>query len=675
MSITSRFLIFLSIVLVVVGLPQFAFAKTFKNLLSQPDWFRYGVNPWDKDTDNDGITDDWEVKNGWCPTFPGQIPLTDTRCKKGSFNLKKETYQFPTGVNFYLPRTIHTVATCNALSQVLTQEPVAHPSLDQSFSALTVYGGKDQATLVTDKQFAYILNGSTLSIAPLDPRSHDQVVAKIALSSAYTPERLWLQGDILLVGGKAAHGRTALESATMLELWNIRTPKKPTLIRTLTFSGAILGSHEFDGSVYLTLVPQDQSILAAPSSITQSSGLFSIPDLLKGIWFYRDLRSYVKDEDRTPWKVLSRCNDVNYLSPIRHPGYLEVVAVSLRFPLSAPFQKTFWGVGTGDQLYFATSSLYLASADNNYAWYGAGAQERTEIQAFNLVKNSLVWRGAKTVPGTIVPGALNEYLGNVRVATTMLRSASTTVPNNTINSIYFLDNDLNRVAWYEGFAPYERLVDVVFQGERLYARTDFEDRGLIVIAYGADKTPRQLGRLPAVGLSAVQSFAKDYLVGIGANTTVSKVTTPGFAWHQGLKLSLINSSAPDRFSEVPVFLGDRGSILTGLQNDSSLVVDSAGYVVFSAALASLPQSFKQVKEPTTSPFGVPGDAALYVYRLVPEQAPIFLGSIDSATTENRFGPATITNVFIQNGYLYTQSDLSFSIHKLPELNLVKEIRF
>jgi hypothetical protein len=675
MSTTSRFLIAFAVVLAIVGVPQFAFAKTFKNLLSQPDWYRYGVNPWDKDTDNDGITDDWEVKNGWCPTFPGQIPLTDTRCKKGLFNLQKETYQFPKGVNFYLPRTIRTVATCNVLNQVLTQEPVAHPSLDQSFSALTVYGGNDQATLVTDKQFAYILNGSTLSIAPLDPRSRDQVVAKIALSSAYIPERLWLQGDILLVTGKAARGRTAVESATMMELWNVHTPKKPTLIRTLTFSGDILGSHEFDGSVYLTLVPQDQTALVASGTAVRPTDPFSIPDLLKGIWFYRDLRSYVKDENKTPWKVLSRCNDVSYLSPIRHPGYLEVVAVSLRFPLSAPFQKTFWGVGVGDQLYFSTSSLYLASADNNYSWYGADAQERTEIQAFSLGKNSLVWRSAKTVPGTIVPGALNEYLGNVRVATTMLRSPSTTAQNNTINSIYFLDNDLNRVAWYEGFAPYERLVDVVFQGERLYVRTDFEDRGLIVIAYGADKTPHQLGRLPAVGLSAVQSFGKDYLVGIGSNATLSKAITPGFAWYQGLKLSLINISTPDRFSEVPVFLGDRGSMLTGLQNDSSLVVDSAGYVGFSAALATLPQSSKQTKEPTSSPFGVLGSTALYVYRIVPEQTPVFLGSIDPDTAENRFGPATITNVFIQNGFLYTQSALSFTIHKLPELNLVKEIRF
>jgi hypothetical protein len=60
-------------------LPGRLLAKETVNQLSSPDWYRYGLNPWTNDTDNDGYIDLWELKNNYCPTFPGLIALTDDR--------------------------------------------------------------------------------------------------------------------------------------------------------------------------------------------------------------------------------------------------------------------------------------------------------------------------------------------------------------------------------------------------------------------------------------------------------------------------------------------------------------------------------------------------------------------------------------------------------------------
>lgn len=71
-------------------------AGAYKNKLPKNSWAKYGVNPWRADTDSDGFADDWEVKNGYCPTNGVKgARLNSSLCQKGSYNLTTGKYTPP----------------------------------------------------------------------------------------------------------------------------------------------------------------------------------------------------------------------------------------------------------------------------------------------------------------------------------------------------------------------------------------------------------------------------------------------------------------------------------------------------------------------------------------------------------------------------------------------------
>jgi hypothetical protein len=128
-------------------LPGRLLAKETVNQLSSPDWYRYGLNPWTNDTDNDGYIDLWELKNNYCPTFPGLIALTDDRCRKGTFDLKKQVYTPPASVSFHTARPIRSLKSCQALENVIGLEISERQSLDGLYEPVAVYGA-DEVELV-----------------------------------------------------------------------------------------------------------------------------------------------------------------------------------------------------------------------------------------------------------------------------------------------------------------------------------------------------------------------------------------------------------------------------------------------------------------------------------------------------------------------------------------------
>lgn len=651
-------------------LPLSVLAKTATNVLSQPDWFKYGVNPWATDTDNDGLNDLWEVRNDSCPTFPGTMSLRDARCLPGSFDLKKGTFTPPAHVSFYPPRTIQSVASCPALQKVLALTPYSKPALDEVLPYVAVYGSDEVRQVQTDNQALFVLAEQKVHIVSLASEPHQ--TAELKLSPAYHAEALYLDGTTLVTVGTALNSRVAQEPATMLELWDVKNVRAPKLVRTLELSGKILGTHIHDGSLYAAVTLE--SNLTAPSGQTYAS--MSLPELLKGIWFYRDLRARVGVTSVAQWKPLSRCANVEYFSPVRTPGFVELVAVSLRYPLSALTTKTLWGVGSGDSIYFTSSNLYVVSPDNNYSWLGVEAQERTELYRLNLNKNRLVWAGAQTVPGTIVPGALDEYQGKIRVVTVMRRSPLIAEPNNFINGIYVLDSQLTRLVWSEGFAPYERALDAQFLGNRIYVRTDHEAKGWLIFEHAEYFTPKEVGRVVIPGITAFAALNNHSILGLGKNDVPAPIgivtTSPGFTIHQGLKFSMVSLVNPAASFELPVFLGERGTnsvvfdapSLLATNTSSTLAAFPVRELAWSIASSTIPGI-----DPHTAPFTRDG---VVLYALDPVVGPQLHGAFSLSSNTAALPPVTL-GLFFRSTTLYTVTDERLVVRQIPSLAISKEI--
>ncbi len=113
----------LVVVTCVVGsilfLANTAVAAEFRNPLPQKSWAQYGVNPWLLDTDNDGYADDWEVKQGFCPTNPTAVHIGTPECVKGIFDLKKGTYIPSSSGRSLLPPEIKQAGNCAELDRVV----------------------------------------------------------------------------------------------------------------------------------------------------------------------------------------------------------------------------------------------------------------------------------------------------------------------------------------------------------------------------------------------------------------------------------------------------------------------------------------------------------------------------------------------------------------------------
>ncbi len=655
-------LILAAVVLAAAALPALAQAKTTANLLSQPDWFRYGVNPWDKDTDNDGWTDDWEVKSGYCPTFPGALKITDQNCKKGTFDLKTGRYTPPANTTFYPARDIRAIGTCNALSQVLAQKSAVEPLGTTEKTAIS----GDEGVVLTrnDSRYLYTIQSRALRIVELSPTSSKPLLSSTLLADTFRPERLYVYGDTALVMGPAYNTRTYEESATHLEWWDLRNRRAPRLLRVMQVEGALLATQLYDGSVYAALSLQEDA--TAPR--------FSATAVLKGLWFYRDLSGRVmSDMAAKPWQILSRCNDAEVIAPLRGQGIIELAAFSLRYPLSKPFQTTLIGVAKTDELHVGVAGTwYLLSPDFSYSWLAANASERTEIYRLTLGKNTIQFSGAQTVPGTFVSGGLGYTGGILRLATTIQKSPLVGQENNFINNLYFLDADLDRIAWYEGFLPWEKIIDATFIGERIYVRTDMPERGLFVMNFGSDRIPKEIGRLNAIGLTLVKSAGKNSLIALGAPSRLT-TTTPGFAWHQGLKLSLLNVENSDRFAEWPEFIGDRGTVSPVFDTERRLVTNGT-YVVLPVSRAVLPAAVKAAEPTSTLPFATPSESELVIYRAIGNQL-VYAGAISpmSSWATYPFASDLAVDSFIRGTTLYAVSPDGVEMYDLSTLGYIRRV--
>lgn len=192
----------------------------------------------------------------------------------------------------------------------------------------------------------------------------------------------------------------------------------------------------------------------------------------------------------------------------------------------------------GTSTVFATEkSLYLATP---YWWWDDDSRDRdfTFVHAFDTSGDEATYVGSGGVEGT--PNgqfAFDEYLGNLRVATTVTRRTGDWSWD-TVNHVSVLDGStLGVLGVTPDMAPGERMYGVRFRGPLAYVVTFRQTDPLFVVDLAEPTAPKVVGELKIPGFSTyLQPLDDTHLLAIGRDA--------------GVKLSLFDVSDPTAPREV-----------------------------------------------------------------------------------------------------------------------------
>lgn len=226
-------------------------------------------------------------------------------------------------------------------------------------------------------------------------------------------------------------------------------------------------------------------------------------------------------------------------------------------------------LGMAEQIMMSADALFLtaslpAEGENAFWW------DRTDtgVTRFAVTGGTLGYLSSGRVPGLVDSQfALDEYNGNLRIATT-----SRNAEGESVNNLFVYNQKMEKIGGVEDLAPGERIYSARFLGNTAYLVTYRQTDPLFVIDLSNPKKPVVKGELKIPGFSEyLHPIDEDTLLGFGRNTVV---TQWGDSSEDGLKLSLFDVSNPSDPKEISSYLlGNAGSSSDVLDNHKAFLYD------------------------------------------------------------------------------------------------------
>lgn len=390
------------------------------------------------------------------------------------------------------------------------------------------------------------------------------------------------------------------KSYVSVQIFDLKNPAKPTLIRSFDQEGSYIDSRRIDKSIYVltakytygatktdvaTVIPQyrvggegaawnlipAQDISVYPAQYYESFLVISAINSVDG------------NAKPTFESMLGYGNNV-YVSPTA----IYVAAARYEQPVAAA-SATDSGVKTTSAAPDASSSSGSAIGKVISGMIAPVTKTTTDIYRFSISGGKVAASGSGSVPGTLLNQfAMDEHDGYLRIATTT-GEAWRTDANTSTNNLYILDASLKQVGAIEGLARKEQIKSVRFIGDRAYLVTFRTTDPLFVIDVSKPTAPIVLGELKIPGFSEyLHPYSENLLIGFGQNAA----EVGDRAYTLGLKISMFDVSDTKNPKEVSTLtLGDRGSYSEILNNHKALLFDSKSDVIgFPVSLASVPIS-------------------------------------------------------------------------------------
>jgi len=440
-------------------------------------------------------------------------------------------------------------------TSVPTLAPMILP-LEREYSQTNVQvRDVDEADIVkTDGTNIFVVSGNALHIVQAYPVDSAMVLSTTGFSGK--PIALYLHGDkIALI---CRDDRTpaywtcrpgqcrqspAVGEKTVLYIFSVKDPVSPTLEREVGIDGEYTNSRLIgDWLYFLTANPVDRY---DPD--------FTFPEIRDG-----DNMTF------TPTAYSIEGKDKAF-------AFTTIGSVSLNS--DAAVKANSFLIGTAGTVYVSPDNLYLGihstgmpsplrHVDAEGREVG-GSSDRTEIYSFSLEDGAIRFSAHGTVDGKLLNQyAMDEYMGNLRLATTVTNSGSMSPA--TSSAVTVLDNRLAPIGQVSDIAPGERIYATRFMGERLYMVTFVETDPFFVVDLADPHNPSLVGKLKLPGFSNyLHPYDSSHIIGVGKTSTWGSVKLSLFDVGDITNPSLIDS----------VVLGESGSNSEVLNDPKAFLFD------------------------------------------------------------------------------------------------------
>ncbi len=402
-----------------------------------------------------------------------------------------------------------------ASAPVPTPVPTLAP-VDRAFSTTNVQvRNVDEADIVkTDGTFIYVVSGREFHIVRAYPAETAKVVSTTAFGG--NPLSLYLYGDRAALicrddrtpdywrcePGRCWDSRVTGDK-TVVYIFSVKDPSSPELEREVVIDGEYTDSRMIGEWLYFL----------TSSPVNEYSGDISFPKIRDG------------GEDAFA--------PAAYSLEGRDKAFAFTTIGSVPLNSGSPVRAKTFLVGTAGTVYVSPTHLYfgvhsygepspLRHVDAQGREVGENT-DRTDIYSFSLSDGAIRFEAHGAVDGTLLNQyAMDEYEGNLRLATTVTESGSRS--SETSSAVTVLDRQLRELGSVKEIAPGERIYATRFIGEKLYMVTFRETDPFFVIDLSDPAEPALTGKLKLPGFSNyLHPYDDSHIIGVGKTSASGAV--------------------------------------------------------------------------------------------------------------------------------------------------------
>jgi len=421
----------------------------------------------------------------------------------------------------------------------------------------------DEADIVkTDGRYVYFAaNGALRIVEALNPK----LLSVTKLPGAVRD--MFVEGDRAVVYASSAaqshsctYGYDCMfagdGTSTSISVLDIADRARPRVVRKLELSGSLMTSRRIGNAVHTVVADGDEAEalyetwpLALPTCGTRESSVRAQ---------FAQLKVENERKIRAAASTMPTLRDNGIARPLCNGALRTALGDGRAFTTIVSFDLTADGAPPTTAMVQSRPGAVFASAEALYfsvvhrkgraraPWYSfyESVDEASEVHKFRIGKDPRATRyvGSGIVPGHVLNQfAMDEWAGNLRIATTRGRVPSPDVESTVSVLAEGEDHNLVRVGAIEHIAPHEDIRAVRFDGDRGYVVTFKKTDPLFVIDLRSPAHPAILGELHIPGFSTyLHRIDADHLLSIGFDAD----DQGDFAYFDGVILQLFDVKNP-----------------------------------------------------------------------------------------------------------------------------------
>jgi uncharacterized secreted protein with C-terminal beta-propeller domain len=450
--------------------------------------------------------------------------------------------------------------TTGAPAGVATDGGGGVAGVDYSGTNVQVAGVDEPDIIKTDGSRILAFNNQTLKYVDVSDGSANLVGS---LDLPGYDHRFFFDGDTAIVFARGDGYAIAFDEAriappyggpsTLVFEIDLSDPADMRVVRTMSIDGNYLSARSVDGTVRMVVsaYPNDLPFVYPSNQAAEAFALEANKQVIQGSTIETWLPNFTlvagTDGEVIDSGLLVDCGQVH--KPAEFAGFdtLSVVTMSLGDGLEGASGGAV--IAQGETIYASTESLYVATNVwiPDTFWGTDVASEVEQEYSTAIHKFDISGTGpARYVASGSVPGhllnqfALDEYMGNLRVATTDGPPwGSDESSESFVTVLQVRDDELQQIGQVGDMGHGERIYSVRFIEDAAYVVTFQQVDPFYVVDLSDPEAPRVAGELKINGYSGyLHPLGNDLILGVGQEASDQ-------GWTSGAKATVFDVSDPN----------------------------------------------------------------------------------------------------------------------------------